>query len=466
MRIFRLTVVALLLSQAAVAQDPPNVRGIGMGRTMAGLARGIGALGINPANLGMPENHLISINLLPFDFRISSELISYDTYKEFFTGDPGPNGTTVPHYLTSADKQKILSIFPEGTATSKARADLMPVGVSVYSPSFGGIGIATMEHVGTQLVLPKDYLRIFLYGLDSAGSTYTFDETSFSAWWWREYNISYGMKIPVKLKDDIELYAGIGLKYVTGFGVIETSHYNATIANIREDQNQYRIKMFFDYLIERSGIDEVGANRSGTTFSVAPSPAGTGLGLDLGFVARFPGVDFHISVTDIGSISWQKNLVQTAGSYNLEFTDPFFKTNADSIQNAIRGVNRPGSAFSTSLPTRFRIGVVVGADTGRSPDWFPRKLALAMNLSQGFNESMGNSSSLRFSVGAEYRMIPGLPLRTGLAIGQDARWRWAVGLGLDFRYFSIDLATENLGLLFSLKNFDMYSFAFGLQLRT
>ena len=455
-----------LAIHAAFAGDPPNIRGIGMARTISGLARGVGALGINPANLGMPENHLITMNLLPFGLRVSSELISYDTYKEFFTGVPVPNGTTVPKHLTSEDKEKILSIFPEGVATSKAEFDLMPAGVSVYEPSVGGIGIATMEHVGTKLVLPKDYLRIFLYGLDSAGSTYTFDETALSAWWWREFNLSYGLKIPVTLKNDIQLFAGIGLKYVSGYGVMETPHYNATIANVRESQNQYRIKLLFDYLMRRSGIDEVGANKGQTSFSLFPQPAGTGFGVDLGFAVRLPGADLHISVTDIGSISWKKNIVETAGAYNLEFSDPFFKTNEDSIQNAIRGTNQPGSAFSTSLPTRVRIGVVMGADTGRTPSWFPRDLVLAMDISQWFNESMGNSGALRFSLGAEYRLIPGLPLRTGISLGDDSRLRWAVGLGFDFRYFSIDLATENLGLLFSLKNFDMYSFAFGFQIRT
>lgn len=437
-----------------------------MARTISGFARGVGAIGINPANLGMPENRLVAMELLPFNMRVSSELISYDTYKDYFTGDPGPNGTRVPHYLTVEDKENMLSIFPEGVATSKAELDLMPVGVSVYVPSVGGIGIATMEHLGTKLVLPKDYLRLFLYGLDSAGSTYRFDETDISAWWWREYNLSYGLQIPVTLKEGIELFAGIGLKYVSGFGVMETSHYTSEISNIRESQNQYRIKLFFDYLIQRSGIDQIGANRSQTNFSLFPQPAGSGFGVDLGFAARLPGVDFHVSVTDIGTVSWKKNIVETAGAYNLEFTDPFFRTNEDSIQNAIRGTNRPGSAFTASLPTRLRIGLVVGQDSGRAPQWFPSHLVLAMDLSQGFNESMGNSGTLRFSLGAEYRLIPGVPLRTGISLGDGSGVHWAVGLGFDFEYFSIDLATENIGLLFSLRNFDMYSFSFGLQMRT
>jgi len=461
----RILLAAVLLTSTAVAGDPPNIRGIGMARSMSGLARGVSALGINPANLGMPENHLLTFNLVPFSAKISSELISYDTYKEYFTGVPGPNGTTVAKYLTTADKEKILSIFPEGGATSEADVDLMPTGTSVYVPSVGGFGLATMEHIGTRLVLPKDYLKIFLYGLDSAGSTYKFDQTSFSAWWWREYNLSYGMKLPVKLKQDIELYAGIGLKYIAGFGVLETSHYRATVANFRENQNQYRVQLFFDYLIKRSGIDAVGANRSDAGFSAFPQPAGTGFGVDLGFAARLPGFDLHVSVTDIGSVSWKQNVMETVGSYNLEFTDPFFKTNEDSIQNAVRGTNRPGDAFSVSLPTRLRIGVVVGQDTARAPSWLPRDLILAFDLSQGFNESMGNSGALRASLGAEYRIIPGVPLRTGFALGEDSKVRWAMGFGFDFRYFSIDFATENLGMLF-FKNYDMFSFAFGFQVRT
>ncbi len=464
-RLNHIVLLALILYLPLAAGDRSNIRGLGMARTVNAASRGLNSLGVNPANLGMGGEGLLSFDLIPFGIRVSSELISYDTYRDFFTGVPGPDGTRQPKFLTTQDKEKILEAFPQGVANTQFDFEVTALGVSFYHPSVGGIGVSVVEHIGTRLVIPKDYLGMFLYGLDSSGSNYNFNETNLSGWWWREYNISYGMKLPVKLEDDIEFYAGIGVKYISGFGAMETERYVASISNERENANQYRAKLLFDYLVRRSGVEIADPNREGANFSVFPQPAGSGFGVDLGFAARLPGFDVHLSFTDIGSVTWKRNIVETFGKYNLELTDPFEKQNEDTIQAAIRGKNRPGSEFSTSLPTKVRIGVSIGADTSNRPSWIPDDLVLAADITQGFSESLGNSGTPRLSLGVEYRGIPVIPLRTGLSIGDDSRLRWAFGLGIDAHNFSFDLATENLGLLFSLQNFDLYSFAMGFRFR-
>jgi len=454
-----------LLASVAAAQERTDIRGIGMARTVNGPSRGIAALGVNPANLGMGGAGMISLNLIPFSFRLGSELIAYNTYNKFFTGVEGPGGTREPRYLSTEDKEEILAAFPGGVAATKFDFELMPAGLAVYHPSFGGIGVAMVEHLGTRLVIPKDYLAVPLYGLDSSGSDYLFDETSVSAWWWRELNVSYGMKLPVSLKKGVEMYAGVGFKYVSGYGMMETSRYHGRIANVREAENQYRAIVSFDYLIRRSGVDMVDPGRENVDFSLFPQPAGTGFGVDLGFVAILDGMQLHLSVTDIGSVSWNTNLVETYGDFNLEITDAFLNSVEDSVQYALRGRNRPGSEFSTVLPTRIRIGIVFAPDSGHLVSWMPAGLVLALDVTQGFNESMGNSVDPRVSIGLEYTGIPVLPIRTGLSIGDDSKLRWAVGTGLEFSAFSFDIATENLGLLFSLSDFDMYSFGMGFRFR-
>ncbi|MBI2620015.1 MAG: hypothetical protein HYW57_08030 [Ignavibacteriales bacterium] len=462
--LFHILMLSAVILASLSAGERSNIRGLGMARTVNAASRGLHALGVNPANLGMGGERALSLDLFPFGFRMSSELISYDTYKDFFTGVPGPDGTRQPKFLTKEDKEKILNSFPQGIAVSQLDFEMTLMGLGFYHPSVGGIGVSVVERIGTRVVVPKDYVAIFLYGLDSLGSRYVFDETNLSAWWWREYNLSYGMKLPVHLQDDIEFYAGIGLKYISGYGALETTRYRATIANERESGNQYRAKLFFDYLIKRSGVDILDPARE-AAFSFFPEPAGSGFGVDLGFAARLRGLDVHVSITDIGSVTWKRNIVETFGTYDLDLTDPFEGANEDTIQTAIRGKNRRGSEFSTNLPTKVRIGVALGADTASRPSWMPSDLILTADMTQGFNESMGNSGDLRFSLGTEYRGIPGVPIRTGFSIGDDSRFRWAFGMALDLRHFSFDFATENLGLLFSLRNFDLYSFAMGFRFR-
>ena len=46
-------------------------------------------------------------------------------------------------------------------------------------------------------------------------------------------------------------------------------------------------------------------------------------------------------------------------SGQLEVTDPLDEAQRDSIENAVRGEIMPGEAFTTTLPTTFRVGAAV-----------------------------------------------------------------------------------------------------------
>ena len=460
-----LLIVAVGLIASMYAGDRNGVRGIGMARTVNASSRGLAALGVNPANLALGGEGMVSMSLLSFGFRANSELISMGTYREYFTGVPGPSGESDPRYLSPADKERILDGFSANAAASRFDLEIMPVGMAVYHSDFGGIGVAMIEHVGARVVVPKDLLRVMLYGLDSTGSSYQLNETDLSAWWWREFNVSYGTQLPVGLGKKGKLYAGAGLKYITGFGILETTRFRMSIANGRESNNQYRTEFMADYVIRRSGSEMLDPGPRGGGVTVSPNPAGTGFGVDLGIALIIDGVGLHCSITDIGTVSWRRNLVETFGNYNVVLTDPFLGAIEDSIQNAIRGRNRPGEAFRAPLPATVRFGIAIGADTAQAFDWLPRRLLITLDLTQGLNESMGNSQDLRVSVGIEYAGISWLPLRTGWSVGDDSRVRWSIGAALEFKSFSWDIATENIGLLFSRRDFNMYSFATGFRFR-
>jgi hypothetical protein len=92
------------------------------------------------------------------------------------------------------------------------------------------------------------------FGLDSMGSQYKFDGTDLSSWWYREYALSYGRKLPFKPRFVKDLYAGISIKFVRGYGVFQTDKQNSNFGNIPVGADQYVLRGNFDFLTRRSGV--------------------------------------------------------------------------------------------------------------------------------------------------------------------------------------------------------------------
>ena len=460
-------VLVMLVASQVEAGDRTTIRGIGMGRTFTAASRGIDAIGINPANLAIPDRSRFSMVVLPFTYRLSTELFSYDIYQEFFTGIPDTNGDgkREPKLLTDDDKNRILSLLPEGKAVTRMDFETTLFGMSFEHPVVGGIGISVSDRVGIKLDLAKEYFRLFLFGFQQAGSRYDFSGTSLSAWWWREYNVSYARRIPIRSSLFENVYAGIGFKVVHGYGILQTDHYNASLANEIVGMNQYVAKGSFDFLTIRSGVDFLDSQKKASP-NPFPSPAGSGYGADVGISVEVrDGIQLSLAVTDVGGISWKKNVVERGGSYALTIDDPFSVSGKDSLSEAILGKNNRGEPFYTQLPTMVRVGALFESKKVSFLKFLPGAIMLGLDYNQGFNQSLGNTQDPRFSAGMEYRIIPLLPLRTGISVGGGDGFRWAAGFGLDFHYLSLDFATENFGMLFSPKAFQMFSVSFGLKFR-
>ncbi|HWP81556.1 MAG TPA: DUF5723 family protein [Bacteroidota bacterium] len=460
-------ILAIGVNTLGQAGDRTTIRGVGMGRTFVSASRGIDAIGINPANLAIPDRSDFSLVVLPFTYRVSTELFSYDIYQEFFTGVPDTtgDGEREPKLLTEADKNRLLSLLPEGKATTRMDVEAMYLGMSFMHPDVGGFGIAVTEKMGVKLDLAKEYFRMFLFGFQQGGSSYDFSGTKLSAWWYREYNFSYARRMPVNSKTFKDLYVGLGLKLVHGYGIMHTSRYSARLANEIVGTNQYRIRGSFDFLNIRSGVDFLDPAKETATVNPFTGAAGTGYGVDLGLTAEIiSGLQLSFAVTDVGGITWKKNVVETRGSYDLTIADPFSAPGQDSLINAIRGKNSPAEPFTTPLPTTVRFGALL-TNKASFLEFLPGAMVVGIDYNQGFNEMFGNSEEPRLSMGMEYRIIPLLPLRTGFSVGGGDGFRWGAGFGLDFHFISLDLATENFGMLFSPSAFQMFSVSFGLRFR-
>jgi hypothetical protein len=466
MRISSLVLLAVAVSSFAFAGDRNSLTTLGMGRTGVSVTRGTDALGINPANLAMPGIAPFVLSLVQTDVRISTELMSYDIYQKYFTGVPDSTGKRVAYPLTDADKNTIRSQMTDNPRT-KISVDEMYGGISLQAGVLGSFGFGITDHAGATIVVPRVYFDLFyLQGLAS-NSTYNLDGTSFNTWWYREYNFSYGRKIPNILPFTKSLYVGAGVKLIRGYGIFQMTKNHTSITNSEPDANGINtITASTDFSAERAGVDFL--NKDNTTdakFEPFPDPVGKGTGLDFGVTAELVnGMLVSWSLTDIGSITWDKNVIETYDNGSYTYTG-YSKDIEDSVKDIFKGKNRAGSSFKTSLPTVMHLGASMEAQKIPGLSFLPGHMILAFEYAQGFNESLGNTTKPRFSFGTEYRVIPLLPLRTGIVLGGDDKMRWAFGFGLDFWVIDMDFATDTFGSAFSPKSFNALTAAFGMKIR-
>ncbi len=175
--------------------------------------------------------------------------------------------------------------------------------------------------------------------------------TRFEFIWYREYNLGYGRNI---IKNDlIELYGGIGLKYLVGYGSL--LYYQK-----ESDLNAYSaLCPVFDVNYNTptpSQIDGKGLKK-----------VGSGFGIDLGatFVYK-KTLKASIAVNDIGSINWNGNVyegqevrvwkIETPGidNYNIfEQGELILTDNAPNDNGEWQGLENK----RVSLATHMRLGV-------------------------------------------------------------------------------------------------------------
>ena len=494
----------LLVSWEASAQgDRSNVAGLSMAGASVVTSRGLGAVGINPANLTLPHrgsgressretvvhdtaiamrdssggelmkvvpvrhDTLImdlerpphaSFSIIPaFSFGARSDFLNYDTYQTFFTGVDTGGAKRIGRFLSDEDKNAIMNGFPSGASETYFQLDLRVFGLTIHSDFLGDIALTWKERIAANVNLSSDYMRMALFGLDSAGNMYDFSGTGVEAWYLREYGLSYARKLPmVKFVKDFS--AGVTFKLIQGFAVVTTERYNAVFGNAALPGGGYALNGNMDFRMLRA-MSPSFPDSGNFDFTPTPTPAGKGFGIDLGATGEImPGIRGSFSITDIGSVNWDGKTKQTVASAAFSMTNPTSKAQWDSLQTAFKGKDTATDPFSTPLATSMRIGASVQVDElPFMANRFPGRMLLAIEYQQGFNHSPGNTTRPRVALGAEWRPMRWLPLRSGLSFGGINRFNWAAGFGFDFGGFNMNLGTENFGMLFYPSSYNQLS---------
>lgn len=422
------------------AADRSNVVGLGMGRTFTATSRGTDAIGINPANLAMPEEGGFNLSLPSLGLRLGTDFLDYGIYRRFFTGVYTDTGR-VGYYLTDKDKEVILSGFSSNLGTVNVDANAKLFGISFRLSRIGAFGLSVTERIGAKGILAKGYVRFLLYG-NLVGETFTFSNTAIRGWWLRDYSLSYAQSLKNAFGMD-RLAFGVGVKLVHGFGYFDAEQKNTFFST----SSQNIVSGRSEYVSHRSGADFF-TMKEGASFTPFPSPSGKGWGFDIGLNARVSDhLSIGASITDVGSLQWTHNARVRRGAGKFTIDDPFSKSQRDSLQELLEGVEQKVSAFETALPTAIHFGISFQLTRPESEDRFS-PILLALEYTQGLNDMPGNSRRPRYSVGVEIRPLGWLPIRSGFSMGGSERMSLAFGLGLRIGPLGLDFATEDvLGLV-------------------
>jgi hypothetical protein len=447
--------------------DKLSPRTIGMGRTFTALSRGLDAVGTNPANLALDDrNATVTLDIMPVGFNIGSDFLNLKIYNDFFTGmeDPAnPGGDRIAKPLSAADKKEILGLFPGGIGRTQFGMEIAPIGLSLQIGRFG-FGLAPSAQVAMNLDLSEDYLKFLLNGFEENGSVYRFNGTAVNASATVGANASFAYLLPFEAYNISDIAVGFGVKYLVGLAFVTTDRYDATIQSLvykssgpngTEVIDSMHINGTFDFLQYTSIMDPD-----------EPGPVGSGMGFDIGVNATILNAfQVGISVTDIGSMTWDKNTKAITGKSSFSITQLGDEANQDSLANAFKGETKDTSAFEFALPTQLHFGVAARVDEIFSA--IPFRWTVAMDLHLGFNEAAGNTKIPQFAIGTELDPLAGwLPLRTGIIIGGRERFAWSAGFGIHLlNTFDLDFATQSIAILTNPEGFRNGSFTMGMRLR-
>lgn len=456
-RLHCFALVIMALHQAALgAGERSNIRGMGMAGTFVALSRGLDAVGINPANLALPDTGTLTISLLPLGVHAGSDFLSYDLYTEYFTGVQTDSGR-FGRYLSSSDKQRLLDVFPGNVGRTAVEAEARVIGLSYRISSGAAVALTVTEQAGVFADIPRDYLAFILNG-NPPGSKYDFSQTAFSASWTREYALSFGYTVSgVSFLESFSV--GVAAKYVSGFGYYDVQRFNTSL-NTAENGI---LNGSVGFLARKANVDDGQLE----PLSLFPPSAGSGYGFDVGVAGSINSfLSFGMSVTDIGSVDWQTNVKEYSADTTLVLDDPLNADQRSQIEEAVKGKKREGSPFSASLPTTFRLGIAIAMHKVPAlQSTIPGELLLELDYNQGFSNVPGTSTTPRVSLGVEFKPLHWLPLRTGVSFGGTDHVNMGLGLGFTFRYFDFEMGSDNMNWLFAPDNFSHASFAFGMRIR-
>lgn len=414
------------------------------------------AVGINPANLGWEaefEDKKFTMGFNEISLSLHSEALTKEELRSELRNAIQQKSTTD---WTQAEKKEAARDFANsGLAIN---GDYGAFGFSFSSEKLGGIAFRINDNFNTYARLGDDASELIFMGkqssyfdslvyTDTAGVTslianYDMQDpdsikqvvsgyvgaqsakmigellngSRISASWTREYNVSYGRKIFGK-DDVIEVYGGIGFKYIQGFGMVDVRSENDQLSAFAA------ITPFFD--IDFGSAAALNTN-SITQSGSLPNSVGRGFGTDLGLNFLIKNkLKIAFAVTNIGSMKWSGNVYTMNDT--LVYDTESSGLNNYNVLGTISDLSGDNGVFSwdgkkelvQKLPTLFRTGASlqlgeiaqIGVDV----------------LIPVEDEAPTSLERAVFGVGGDIKPIPWLRLSAGMVTGGNTNYSVSAG---------------------------------------
>ncbi len=442
----------------AIAQIDMGVpSAAGKGGASTAMVRNWEAIGINPSNLGWSDNYKFSITLLNGGLTAQSKALDFKTLKHAMFH---PSDT-----FTIAEKQNYADLFtnPDGF---NMQANINWLAASIYFPKFGGLAFSVRDRAYAHVGLNHNAADILFNGMNSTvyqdTSIYSqniskiFDGCNITYLHFREANLSYGrriLKFGVEDADGnpaVQVYGGIGLKFIWGMANMNGKIDNGTIVG----QSSFST----NYSINYGNIQNFTPEKVSGIFNAV----GTGTGMDLGAsIVLKNKIRFALAATDFGSITWKNNVLVSndttmphLDSTNVGLNNWQIGSQAGFLFGNNGFMNySPAKDYKSNLPTRLRLGF--GMKMGERVD-------LGADVVLPLNKTLYNLSKPYMAIGADIKIFEVLKLNVGIAGSGPLGFNLPLGITLGpLGPLEFGLATGDVLTFFDKSKNPNLSFCFG-----
>jgi outer membrane protein OmpA-like peptidoglycan-associated protein len=479
---FAVLCAAPALVFAAVDHNPINA-GTTTGRNVVGSSPE--AAFHNPALLGCDRVPVGGLLLLPItDYGVGywSDKLALSPFS-FLAHIPTDSANTKALIKDVLRNSFDLTDGMTADEASQKMTDKFKGGTSIYSGfrtsllSFAHQRFAfdVTTHLDEELRIPEAPLYMLFSGNKGLrrGNTLDFSNFNQQGIWATDFTVQLGLPVTIPaLHKFFNLRygaGGVGVKYVMGHGMLQAS--STPGSSITYDSINNVINMKGQFSFQTAGAGFSGPWKWKSPFDNGLPINGHGIGVEIGGILYDDNAALSINVQNLGVLFWTNNVKSVTYDVKKDNIDLYSlisginsHKDADSAINEWLGDRSTGATFPlsrdtlsnapsavvTPLPLSLNIGYGYIFDFTKADN---KKLFImadyanvVVNYEQQLTPGPGRSYIPRISFGSEFAMLHNFwPIRMGFVMGGPEQWASALGMGFNFRYFSIQGAYKAIG---------------------
>jgi hypothetical protein len=402
----------------ASAQLPnASTAAVAMGDNFTAVARGFEAVSWNAANLAMPGRPFISFGLAMVGGNAGLAPVDVSTLHKF--SGKVIDATTAASWVQLARQ--------DGGQRGQIDGSVTPLALTV-----GPIGLQVGTAFFTTLNLSPDAWEAWLAGNAglNSGQPKTLDltGTSVRAAAFSTGALSYAHGIPINITNGLlskeKAAIGITAKYIVGHGMILAQDQGSTVAGSGDINVSLPVIMVrTDSIVD---IPTQAADYNGS--------AGTGMGADVSLA--WSGGPWKASVVAenvFNSFKWDTTALAYlpgAGTFSADTSD------VDFDQHAYTGA--PQALKDIVAAQAFKPAIRIGA---------AMQVMSSLTVTADIKHTLGGDEAIvigprsHIGIGAEWRLLPFLPVRAGFASISDG-WQAGAGVGIRLLGYEMGLSTS------------------------